>query len=135
MKHEIAELDSNELRRFAITTAAALTVLFGIVLPWLFEFSFPKWPWIASAVLVVWGLAAPSTLRLVYRAWMRVSLLISSVTTPLVLGIVYYLVILPAALIMRMIGMDPMRRKFEKEAGSYKIVSEKPSRENMERPF
>ena len=135
MKHQIPELDNKGLRHFALTTAAAITVLFGAALPWIFNFSYPKWPWIASAVLVVWGLAAPSTLRLVYRTWMRISLLIGSVTTPLILGIVYYLVILPAALIMRIIGADPMRRKFEKDAGSYKVVSEKPSRENMERPF
>ena len=135
MKHRIPELDSKELRQFALSTAAAIAVIFGLILPWIFDFTFPKWPWIASAVLAAWGLAAPSTLRLVYRTWMRISLLISSVTTPLILGIVFYLVILPAALIMRIIGTDPMRRKFEKDAGSYKIISEKPDRENLERPF
>ena len=135
MKHQIPELDSKELRHFALSTAAAIAVIFGLILPWIFDFSFPKWPWIASAVLATWGLAAPSTLRLFYRTWMRISLLIGSVTTPLILGIVFYLVILPAALIMRIIGTDPMRRKFEKDASSYKIISEQPDRENMERPF
>ncbi len=135
MKHQIPELDGPGLRKFAITTAIAFIVIFGLLIPWLFTLTFPRWPWIVAAVLVSWGIAAPSTIRPAYQLWMRLSLVIGSITTPIVLGIIYYLVILPTALIMRLFGKDPMRRQFEKDAGSYKITSEQPDRKNLERPF
>jgi hypothetical protein len=71
----------------------------------------------------------------VYRAWMRLALLLSRITTPLVLGIVYFLVLTPTAVVMRLMGKDPMARRFDKNAKSYRIRSEKPSKDQMERPF
>ena len=38
-------------------------------------------------------------------------------------------------LIMRLIGRDPMRRRIDKAAGSYRVISEQPDRKNLERPF
>ena len=48
---DIPELDAAGLRRFALVTGAILAVLFGVLLPWLFGFGFPLWPWIVAGVL------------------------------------------------------------------------------------
>ena len=133
--HAIPELDRKGLREFALVTGGIIAGLFGLFFPWLLSLPYPYWPWIIATVLSAWGLAAPMTLRPVYRAWMRFALLLSRVTTPLVLGIVYFLVLTPAALIMRLMGKDPMARRFDENAKSYRIRSEKSPKEHMERPF
>ena len=66
---------------------------------------------------------------------MQFALLLSRVTTPLILGVVYLLVITPAALIMRLVGSDPMARRFDADAESYRIRSKKAPKENMRKPF
>ena len=69
-----------------------------------------------------WGLAGiviPSRLGRVYRAWMGAALTISKVTTPIVLGAVYFLVITPIGVIMRRLGRNPLRRRLRE--GSYWI--------------
>ncbi len=134
-RHDIPELDRKGLREFALVTGGIFAGLFGLFFPWLLSRPYPYWPWILAAVLAAWGLVAPMTLRPVYRIWMRFALLLSRITTPLVLGIVYFLVLTPAALIMRLLGKDPMARRFDENAESYRIRSEKSPKEQMERPF
>jgi len=135
MQHEIQELDRKGLRDFALVTGGIFAALFGIVFPWLFSAAFPIWPWILAAVLGVWGLTAPMSLRPLYRLWMKLGLLLNRITTPLVLGIVFYLVVFPVGFVMRLSGWDAMSRKFDDAAESYRVPSTKPRKENVERPF
>ena len=48
------------------------------------------------------------------------------VMTPLVMGILFYGAVPPVALLMRVFGKDPLRRKFEPEAKTYWINREPP---------
>jgi hypothetical protein len=135
MMHDIPELDAKGLRSFALTTGGIVVALFGLLLPWLLELGFPIWPWVLGAVLGVWGLAAPASLRPVYRGWMRFGLLASRITTPIILGIVFYVVIMPMGLVMRLFGHDPMRRKLDTDEASYRVPSKPAPRESVERPY
>jgi hypothetical protein len=131
----IPELDAKGLREFALTTGAIVAGLFGLFFPWLLERPWPRWPWVLAAVLVAWGLMAPGTLRPVYRGWMRFGLLLSKVTTPVVMGLVFFLVVVPTGLIVRLRGKDSLQRRFEPGRASYRVASTKAPRENFERPF
>ena len=121
--HSIPELDRKGLREF------------GLVFPWLLERALPIWPWVVFGVLGLWALVAPSSLRPVYRGWMRFGLLLSRFTTPLIMGTLFYVVIVPVGLIMRMAKSDPMHRRLDRNVDSYRIASPKPPRENLEKPF
>lgn len=133
--HEIPELDRKGLREFAFVTGGILAVLFGLLFPWLLESNYPLWPWLLAGLLGGWGLIAPLSLQPVYRAWMKLGLLLSRITTPLILGIVFYGLILPMGLVMRLLGRDPMARRFDNAADSYRVKHPKRPRENVERPF
>ena len=135
MQFAIPELDRKGLRQFGIVTGGILAGLFGLFFPWLLEHSYPYWPWIVGGVLILWALVVPQTLRSFYRKWMQFALLLSRITTPLIMGVVYLLVITPAGLIMRLIGTDPMARRFDPDAESYRIRSKKAPKENMGKPF
>jgi len=133
--HPIPELDAGGLRRFALTTGSIIALLFGVILPWLLDARFPIWPWPLAGILMLWGLAAPGSLRPVYRGWMRIGLLMSRVTTPLILGLVFFVVFLPAGLIMRLSGHDPMKRRMVPDAPSYREPSQPAAPESMEKPY
>ncbi len=133
--HSIPDLDSKGLREFGLTTGAIVLVLFGGLLPWVFEFTYPVWPWVVGAVLGLWAVLAPATLKPVYRLWMRLGLLLSRVTTPLIMGLVFFVIILPAGLLMRLFGKDPMARGFDDEASSYRVASRDAPKDHMEKPF
>jgi len=133
--HEIPELDRKGLRQFGLVTGGIVAGLFGLLLPWLLEHALPVWPWVVFGVLAFWSVGAPRSLRHVYRTWMRFGLLLSRITTPVILGIVYFGVITPMGLVMRVAGRDPMARRFDEKIQSYRIPSGKVTREHMEKPF
>ncbi len=135
IEHTIPDLDRSGLRRFGVTTGAIVGVLFGAILPWSFGLNYPLWPWGVFLALGSWGLLHPASLGPVYRGWMRFGLVISRVTTPLIMGTVFYVVVVPFGLAMRLFGKDPMRRKLDANATSYRVASARSSRENLERPF
>jgi hypothetical protein len=74
---------------------------------------------VVGGVLIAGGLLAPARLGPVYRGWMRLALAISKVTTPLIMGIVYLLVLMPAGLLLRLFGHRPLTR--DRRARSYWI--------------
>ena len=133
--HTIPELDRKGLREFGLVTAGIVIGLFGLLLPWLFSLSYPRWPWGLGVILGLWGLAAPETLRPVYKTWMRIGLMLSRITTPLILGIVYFLVVVPVGFIMRLLRQDPMARGLDDKIPSFRVTSRKAPKEQMEKPY
>ena len=133
--HKIPELDRKGLREFGLTTGAAIVIIFGLFFPWILELDWPAWPWLIAAPL--WALAVihPPWLGLIYRAWMRFGLLASRVMTPLVLGVVFFGMISPMAMIMRLMGKDPMQKALDPKQKSYRVRSTRSPRERLERPF
>lgn len=133
--HLIPELDRKGLRSFGLTTGAILAALFGVLLPWLLGHSWPTWPWIVFAVLGASALIAPSALRPVYTNWMRFGLLASRITTPLIMGLVFFLVISPIGLFRRLMHRDALNRSFDPSASTYRSPSLQSPQKQFERPF
>jgi hypothetical protein len=64
---------------------------------------------------------APALGRKLYVGWMLAAVPIGWTLTHLILGVIYYLVLTPIGLLMRLVGKDPMRRRLERDASSYWI--------------
>ena len=135
MLHEIPELDRAGLRHFALTTGGIVAGLFGVLLPWLLGLGWPRWPWVLAAVLAIWGLAAPTSLRPVYRGWMRFGQLAGRVTTPVILGLVFFVLFVPIALGMRLARHDPLRRKLDPAAETYRVPSRAAPPDSLDKPY
>ena len=68
--HVIPPLDANGLRNFGFIFASIIAIIFGLVLPFLFDFGYPKWPWIAAAAIAIPALIYPRSLNPLYQVWM-----------------------------------------------------------------
>ena len=124
--------DANELRKFGLSTGAISAGLFGLLLPWAFDHRLPWWPWVLFGVLSAWALIAPVSLHPVYRAWMKFGAVINRVTSPLILGIVFFLVIMPVGLVRRAFGRDSLARQFDAELSTYRVNTENRKKEDLE---
>ena len=77
----------------------------------------------------------PATLRPVYTTWMKIGHGIGWVNTRIILGILFYVLILPMGLVMRLFGNDPMARKRDESASSYRIESISEPKDRLEKPY
>jgi hypothetical protein len=112
----------------ALFAAAGGSVRLGTD-PWLVASAL--WGTGAVAALVTWS--APGAGRVLYVGWMLAAVPVGWTLTRLVLAAVYYLVLTPIGLIMRIAGRDPLRRRFDPGAASYWI--ERRSRPDPARYF
>ena len=136
MTDSIPQLDRQGLRRFAITTGLLVGGIFGLLIPWVFDLAWPLSPWVIATLLVLWGLVLPDSVVYFYRSWMRLALILNKVTSPLVMGGVFYLVVLPTGLIMRWVARrDPMRRRLDHEQQSYRETYKATEGSDLRRPF
>ena len=135
MRREIPELDRKGLRNFAWMFAVVVASIFGLILPWLLKRDWPWEPRVIAAAFFVWGLIAPSTVRPFYRLWMRFGFVMNAIVTRIILGVVFYVVILPLGLALRLCGWDALHRKWDHELQSYRVKSSVTSPIDMEKPF
>ena len=76
------------------------------------------WWTIAGAVSLP-GLVAPRLVRVVYLAAAYATWPVGLVVSALLLAAIYFLVLTPAGLIMRLVGRDPLDRRFDPRRPSY----------------
>ncbi|MCG6868930.1 MAG: SxtJ family membrane protein [Gammaproteobacteria bacterium] len=127
--------DKIRLRQFGLIMGAMLVLFFGLLIPWIWDLGLPVWPWIAAAVFVGLGLAAPGALGPIYWVWMKIGDVVGWINQRLILGVLFFGIFLPMGLVMRSLRKDPMSRRFDRNAQSYRVRSRQPKMENLERPF
>lgn len=135
MQGTIFQPTKKELRNFGFVTAGLTPVFFGLLIPWLFAGHFPRWPWIAAGVLTTWAAVLPASLKPLYVVWMSIGQVLGWINTRIILSILFYLVILPVGLVMRLAGHDPMARSVNREQRSYRVASTVPPKNHVERPY
>jgi uncharacterized membrane protein len=103
-----ARLSAPEGRKFAFTLAAAFGAL-AALLWWRGRPTLSTVFGAVAAAFAIAGLVLPGRLGPVYRGWMGFAHAISKVTTPIFLGVVYFLVITPSGRVRRALGGNPLR--------------------------
>jgi len=95
--------------------------VFLVVACWpLFYRELPRW-W-ALGVAVVFALIAiwkPALLTSPNRLWTKLGLLLGKIVSPIALGILFYGVVAPIGVLVRLTGKDPLRLKLDSSADSY----------------
>ena len=102
-----ARLSAADGRKFGLTVGTAF-LAFGAIALWRGKQRTAIVLLALGSLLVLGALVAPTALGPVELAWMGLALAISKVTTPIFMGIVYFLVILPIGLVRRLTGNSPI---------------------------
>jgi len=127
--------DKQELRKFGLVFATAMVLIFGLFFPWLLDRPWPTWPWIVAAVFVVPALLFPQVLKPVFQVWMKIGHALGWINSRIILGILFFLMFAPVALVLRLLGKDMLKQRLDASATSYRIASEQLPRDRMERPY
>jgi hypothetical protein len=111
-------------RSFGLIFAAVFLVIAAF--PLAFGGGVRLWSLGVAALFALAALAAPRVLAPLNRVWLKFGLVLHRVVSPIVLGIMFFLVITPIGLLMRALGKDPLRLRFDRGAATYWIAREPP---------
>ena len=82
------------------------------------------WSLIVSLIFLVLGLLNSKLLNPLNLAWVKFGKILGKVVAPIVLGVIYFIIITPIGLFLRLTGKDLLQTKFSKN-NSYWIKREK----------
>ena len=70
------------------------------------------WSFIIAIIFLILGLINSKVLTPLNKLWFKFGLLLGKVISPIIMGIIFFLVVTPTAIIMRIIGKDLINLKF-----------------------
>ena len=117
-------VDASSDRAFGLVFAAVFLLIAGWPL-WHGQ-AVRWWSVGAAAAFALAALLKPSLLARPNRLWMRLGLVLAKIVSPLALGLLYYAVLAPFGLLVRLTGKDPLRLRRDPAASSYWIARKPP---------
>jgi Saxitoxin biosynthesis operon protein SxtJ len=123
-----------ELRHFGFMLGGLIVVVFAGI-PFLRRHVIVVWPWLAAMMLWLPALIAPGALTYPHRGWTRVGEALGWLNARLILSLLYLIAVVPIGLVMRLAGRDPMQRKFDSTARTYRVASKQRRSSHLEQPY
>ncbi len=117
-------VNSGSDRSFGIVFA----VVFAIISLWpLTGDGSVRWYTLAiAAVFLVIAFVRPGLFGPLNRVWLKLGLVLSRIVNPVVLGVIYFAIITPYAIALRLLGKDLLRLRLDPAARSYWIERKPP---------
>ena len=130
----ISRGDRRQLRHFGLVVGGILGVI-GLW-PTIVRSQYPRYGMVGlAAALIVPTIVAPWALAPAHRAWMALGDALGRINTRLILGLIFFGVVTPTGLVLRLAGRDPMRRAFDPDAVTYRVTRKTRPGAHMTRQF
>ncbi|MDH5586723.1 MAG: SxtJ family membrane protein [Nitrospirota bacterium] len=82
------------------------------------------WSGIIAGIFGVLGTVFPNALKPIFRGWMIFGEKIGWVNSRILLGIVFYGLLTPISLLIRVLGKRPLQLSFDPQAETYRVPKE-----------
>jgi hypothetical protein len=89
--------------------------------PFTFDLHIKVLPLIISLFFLILGLMNSKLLTPLNKIWFKFGIFLGSIVSPIIMGIVFFLVVTPTGLIMKMFGKKMLDNAFDKNKKSYWI--------------
>ena len=99
---------ATEGRHFGLAIGAVFVVLAALLAIRSRPFALTSAVAIVGTLLMIGGLVVPGRLAPIYRGWMGMAAMLSRVTTPLVIGLMYFMIIMPVGFLRRAFGRNAL---------------------------
>ena len=79
------------------------------------------WLVIISMVFLILGLMNSKLLTPLNKLWFKFGMILGAIVAPIVMGFIFFLVVTPIGLVMRIMGKDLLNKKYDKKKNTYWI--------------
>jgi len=104
------------------------------LLPLLKEEPFRIWSIVIAIIFLIFGIMNSKLLTPLNKLWFKFGLFLGSIVSPIVMGIVFFLVITPTGFVMKIMGKDLLNKKKDNDKKSYWINRSK-TKSTMKQQF
>ena len=129
-----SETEVKQLRSFGFIVGGGFAII--ALWPTVFRNEHPRLViLILAGLLLLLAILLPRSLRPAYRVWMALGHVLGWVNTRIILSVMFYILFMPVGLVMRLLGKDPMLRKFERNIDTYRVIRQPRPSSHMKHQF
>lgn len=110
-------------RAFFLIATVFFPLVFGLIFPWLLERPLPMWPHYFAIGFIVIAALPDKPRNFIFWPIEKISHILGIINQTIIMGLIFYFIFMPIALVRRLKGSDPLRLK-NKKLSSYWINSE-----------
>ena len=100
-----------QLFQFGLLLGFAIPLIFGFIFPAFRGHSFKFWTIWVGSVFILFSFLNPLLLLFPYRGWMYLAHILGLINSRIILGIIFFIVLVPISVVMRIFGYDPLKKK------------------------
>jgi len=128
--------NNTDLRKFGIAMIIGFGIIGGLFF-WRGHVDVAKWLWIGSAAVGGLALVLPPLVTPIYFIWMAIAFVMGTLISFLIVALIYYFIITPVGLLMRVLKRDALRLKKEsfKESTYWQTHDDMSDKKSYERLF
>ena len=78
-------------------------------------------PFFIAIIFLILGLMKSKLLTLLNKIWFRFGIILGAIIAPIIMAIIFFLVVTPIGLLMKIMGKDLLKKNYDKAAKSYWI--------------
>lgn len=123
---QINDLDTSpkEIKKFGLVIMVALTIIAAIIYFNSRDLIILAWLLGSGIILLVFAFLLPKVLVPIYKIWMSFAFILGSIISRVILTILFYFIITPIGITIKILGKDILSLKIEREKESYWIKKE-----------
>ena len=106
-------------RNFGLVFAAVFLII--SLYPLWFGKNMHLWAFIIAFIFFFFAIFLPKVLILPNKLWFKLGSFLGAIVSPIIMGMIFFLTVTPTGMIMRLLGKDLLRQKFNKSKKSYLI--------------
>lgn len=129
------EAKNKELRNFGFIMATFFGIVLGLLPVLIKKSELRSWTVLAAALFLIPSLLYPRALKWLYQLWMAIGMILGWIQTRIILSIIFYLIVSPIAVFMRLRGKDILNMKWDKSAKTYRNTVDLQSGSKFESMF
>ena len=95
--------------------------------PLMYEDPIRVWSFLISIVFLILGLMNSKILTPLNQFWFKFGMLLGSIISPIVMVVVFFIVVTPIGLFMKIMNKDLLNKKYDKKKITYWIKHDKPT--------
>ncbi len=113
-------ISRKKLREFGFLVGLGLPLFIGWFLPLIVGHQFRPWTlWIGIPTIIL-AILKPNLLNYPFKAWMALGHILGWINSRIILGLIFFLILQPIAIIMKGFGYDPLRKR-QDNSKSYRV--------------
>ena len=118
------KINQKVLREFGILLGIAFPFLIGWIIPNIYGHDFKVWTLFIGIPSLLVSIFKPKILYFPYRIWMKIGDILGFINSHVILGLVFFIVLLPISIFMKIFGYDPLKiNKNNNKFKTYRIYN------------